>query len=1251
MKRMYIFAALGLIISFGPAYAHKERVHQYLTREAYLHLQSQKQLSPLYDSFFQFNGVYGAPTHESICLTVDGSYVEDARDIVFGYCGFTYPFGPCANASSSHFWDPDNVDPSAQTHLEFVDDDFQNALVKAKKLWRPDQDIVMPGPWNFQIYDLERGVLEAEHISTGSTYAAMIIGYESLPKMFKTHTYSFRGVVTVRGIAVYFSHPYEITYSTGYFADFFAANILGRIAHLLEDMNIPAHVKSVAHPCEIGRGSRYELVMGNGTCSGPDQTFQAQVITHSSVSGLMNPFQFRDPMKALFYMTAQLTDCYSEWRQNGIYYDVFSGDQTYASIDPITGDNYQTVVPYIQAIPSSFANYEAQANHEANNTQKFTMMAVASLFYWFGLEAGAIPPEIYVKNDFNSDYVSVNSTWYPSGTLFTNFQLGSVMTLSNNATSTFGGYTRHFAKWQKLLGSEELASSTNLTWAVAIDGSHTYQAQFNKEYNVTIDTARYVEPGGGGMYRINQASVTSSWQGTYTEHVSDPIEVEAVPPNSQWFFDRWSDGVTQNPYYYCPGDHSILYAIFKKRLSSTTPTASGRNNQRKLESFGATEYAVYPSAGSIYFTKNDGSGWSNETRLSFMGTAKNPSIAETYSAPYTVLHVVWEEIQWWSGNEYHNVFYRKSTNNGASWQNAVQVSYPPGYNAPPSAVNTDAAPVVAGSPIVIVWKAGDIYSGSLKIQVEPVFGSSTYFTVDGSNGASSSASLRPMQQGPYKVAYRDGSATIQYREFNVTGGYPYYSVAFDFGKSADLSSEYWWMSDAANPCIVFDGTRTFVTWDALCEVHAEEEWKDGSMGVGAAQRHILAREFTTSWQPVVEFAHYNYPLEKPSVGVNMNTSKVVVMWELNGNSVDKVARDVTGGSWGVVSLLDGGVAPNLNHYVYGGNPTYAMYTAGSSAPYSIVMNTNVGMNPLSSSLSEGEEDGEIKDAPQGSFQLSRRGSIDLGKLRLGRLPAGSVQGTLWIESSLLQIERGSASQPWPFLSDTSDFSEWLSTTSVVMPQDADAVIGTLRISMRNFRIADTRVPLTTRLFSSDLLTVKGSENSRHFTLGDLVALGTPDTSISFKTNVAVHGLRGKQLRMRIRLVGQDDEQEPRWSTFLAVDSTASSSFKTSSALSATSMLRQIPVVYDLHANYPNPFNPSTTIKFDLPEISNVSLVVYDVLGRRVAELANGAREAGYHSVAWNASDIASGMYFARFEATDAKGNIRLNKVSKLLLTK
>ncbi len=70
----------------------------------------------------------------------------------------------------------------------------------------------------------------------------------------------------------------------------------------------------------------------------------------------------------------------------------------------------------------------------------------------------------------------------------------------------------------------------------------------------------------------------------------------------------------------------------------------------------------------------------------------------------------------------------------------------------------------------------------------------------------------------------------------------------------------------------------------------------------------------------------------------------------------------------------------------------------------------------------------------------------------------------------------------------------------------------------------------------------------------------------------------------------------------------------------------------IEQNYPNPFNPTTQIRFALPEPTHVKLIVYDMLGREVATLADGQMGAGYHSVIWNANNVSSGIYIYRLSA-------------------
>ena len=77
----------------------------------------------------------------------------------------------------------------------------------------------------------------------------------------------------------------------------------------------------------------------------------------------------------------------------------------------------------------------------------------------------------------------------------------------------------------------------------------------------------------------------------------------------------------------------------------------------------------------------------------------------------------------------------------------------------------------------------------------------------------------------------------------------------------------------------------------------------------------------------------------------------------------------------------------------------------------------------------------------------------------------------------------------------------------------------------------------------------------------------------------------------------------------------------------------IPETFTLNQNYPNPFNPSSTIQFGIPEASNVRLEVFNLLGQKVSTLVAGDKmQAGWHSVQFDAGNLASGVYIYRIEA-------------------
>ena len=77
---------------------------------------------------------------------------------------------------------------------------------------------------------------------------------------------------------------------------------------------------------------------------------------------------------------------------------------------------------------------------------------------------------------------------------------------------------------------------------------------------------------------------------------------------------------------------------------------------------------------------------------------------------------------------------------------------------------------------------------------------------------------------------------------------------------------------------------------------------------------------------------------------------------------------------------------------------------------------------------------------------------------------------------------------------------------------------------------------------------------------------------------------------------------------------------------------EIPSTVTLNGSYPNPFNPSTTISFSIPNEMSVDLKVYDISGRVVGELMSGMQSQGLYEINWDASSHASGLYFVRLVA-------------------
>ena len=84
-----------------------------------------------------------------------------------------------------------------------------------------------------------------------------------------------------------------------------------------------------------------------------------------------------------------------------------------------------------------------------------------------------------------------------------------------------------------------------------------------------------------------------------------------------------------------------------------------------------------------------------------------------------------------------------------------------------------------------------------------------------------------------------------------------------------------------------------------------------------------------------------------------------------------------------------------------------------------------------------------------------------------------------------------------------------------------------------------------------------------------------------------------------------------------------------------------PDKYMLANAYPNPFNSSTTISYDLPEKSLITLQLFDLSGREISTLVNSTKDAGSYKISWDASDLPSGVYLCRMQAGEYKNTVKL----------
>ena len=104
-------------------------------------------------------------------------------------------------------------------------------------------------------------------------------------------------------------------------------------------------------------------------------------------------------------------------------------------------------------------------------------------------------------------------------------------------------------------------------------------------------------------------------------------------------------------------------------------------------------------------------------------------------------------------------------------------------------------------------------------------------------------------------------------------------------------------------------------------------------------------------------------------------------------------------------------------------------------------------------------------------------------------------------------------------------------------------------------------------------------------------------------------------------------------------------------ITSTKNVANSPKVFNLEQNFPNPFNPTTLIKYTLPKVSRVNITVFNLLGQKVAALVNDVQDAGTYEKKWNAENLSSGTYFYILNAVSINGQHEYSSSKKMILLK